>query len=391
MSGVLTASELNCNPSILLRNKGSAGSLPRVFQFLFNNFNTGSNQTLLLALHFEGRVGAVVFGGSYFVTSPNMDCVYNPPKNRRMTFKLDMRLGDDDCLQWPQPWTQDCPHYACIPRNEPKLSKSSPQYVLFYKPRDCDFELVQAGPVSGLGRLSSGILELVQSFMEQTVRPHFRRYTLSSDKDKTPIFANLYTLIRRAIVHLQWLLLTRTQVLFLFAELQRYLLEYVACKDYMEVYKLRMDGVACPGTQVDNVIGAFVQSVEHAEAFVLAGLPVWLVRPVEFASTVRVDAVVEPILARDRLCLDDAYHLFPVSFIGAATDINKYRTFADYSRSYLTYSNAFALPPPLSLPPSLTSAAGSALLSSHLAQPSNALGRNNITRSKPRPQPCKHF
>lgn len=271
-----------------------------------------------------------------------MDHVYNPPKNARMTFKQNMRLGDDDCLQWPQPWVPDCPHYACIPRNLPAATDGSQNYILFYNMQETDFEPLVAGPVLGLGHLRPKLMDALMSFIHEAIQPHFASWSLSSEPHKTPIFANLYALICRGVVHLEKLPLKRLQVLFLFSEFQRYLLEYVALKAYMEIYKPRMDGTECRATQVDNIIGAFVQSPEHAAAFVRAGLPVWLIRPVEFAGTVRVDMLVEPIMAQGQLCLDDAYDRFPVFFAGAANDINKYRTFAEYSRSYLTYSNPFA-------------------------------------------------
>lgn len=66
----------------------------------------------------DGRVGAVLLGGFFFVTSPNMDVVYEPPlgKNRAMFLRRDYRYADDDPLLWPQPYVRSACHHGAIPR-----------------------------------------------------------------------------------------------------------------------------------------------------------------------------------------------------------------------------------------------------------------------------------
>ena len=53
---------------------------------------------------YEGKVGAVIHGGEYFILSPNMDYIPEPVVNARVSFKYNSRMGDDDPLLWPQPY-----------------------------------------------------------------------------------------------------------------------------------------------------------------------------------------------------------------------------------------------------------------------------------------------
>lgn len=368
------------------------------FKYLFDLFLTFE----LAVLAFEGKVGAMIWGGTHFVTTPNMDCIYAPPKNARMSFKVDMRLGDDDYLLWPQPWIPECAHYAAIPREPQNDTPDSMNSILFHKAKPTDFVRTMAGPLSGLGNLRNSLLLDAKKFVKKIVDPQLKKYMKGPQPSKTPILPNLHTLIHRALVHLENLPLTCTQVLFVFSELQRYLLEFVACYEFMEVYGRRMDGLEGPAQKVDNVIGCFVHTVEHADLFLRAGLPVWLIRPAEFVGTVRIDKVVQPISPQDMLCLDDASCRFSVTFKGAATDVNKYRTFARYSRTYLSFSDPFQAPlfsaastlphssaTSLALPTGVVGSSGKFSRTLSSQAPSKRV--NTASSSKHRASPCKSF
>jgi hypothetical protein len=56
--------------------------------------------------HGDGWVGAVVGNGEWFVTSPNTEFVPQPPLGctHNMCIRADFWYGDDDPLQWPQPY-----------------------------------------------------------------------------------------------------------------------------------------------------------------------------------------------------------------------------------------------------------------------------------------------
>ena len=64
----------------------------------------------------NGLVGAVICDGEYIVTSPNANTIFNPPLGGdcSLFLRTNLRFGDDDPLQWPQPWVPEYPHLPCI-------------------------------------------------------------------------------------------------------------------------------------------------------------------------------------------------------------------------------------------------------------------------------------
>ena len=123
--------------------------------------------TTILVNHTEGQVGAVVWGGTHFVTSPNMDVIYYPPRNAQMTFKQNMRYGDDNPLQWPQPFLSDQPHLACISR-EPD------------QPHGNIWDLLHHTQVVLLSAMTpADVLEVTKKFMRDPIRILVKRDKLT--------------------------------------------------------------------------------------------------------------------------------------------------------------------------------------------------------------------
>jgi len=82
------------------------------------------------------------------------------------------------------------------------------------------------------------------------------------------------------------------------------MLEFIAAHQYMYIFKPRF-AKSEPPSEVANVVGAFVNSINDSDVFFRAGIPVWLIRPAKLAGTVRIDSLVGP---RDFLNVDDAYN-----------------------------------------------------------------------------------
>src|SRR5438552_370523 len=54
-----------------------------------------------------------------FVTTINQSFIPAPPfGKRRIVLRNDYLFGDDDYLQWPQPFSYTYPHHACIPSKQ---------------------------------------------------------------------------------------------------------------------------------------------------------------------------------------------------------------------------------------------------------------------------------
>lgn len=300
----------------------------------------------------DGRVGAVVFEGRHFVTSPNMEHIYAPPLLKKITFKKDLHLGEHDELLWPQPFLEPQCHLACIPRCPEVFEEShrSVFNILFHPIDDTVFYPLEGGPITGLGFLSGAKMASLKK-LRQTLEKQLEN--LDADiASTTPILNNLIVVIRRMLTCLEHLPMTKSQALFLFAAAQRHMLEYLAAYRYLTIYKPRMLNTLPPATGVEDLVGAFVFTLADTDNFVRAGIPVWVIRPAALAGTVRVEKLVELIEPRDRLCLQDAYDTYPVAFTGTSHTLDKYRVFARYSATFLSYTNPFSMSTTLSSPSS---------------------------------------
>ncbi|KAF6758468.1 hypothetical protein DFP72DRAFT_1064603 [Ephemerocybe angulata] len=74
---------LEADPNLLTRNKSTE---PHTNEFSY-------------------RVGAVLLEAEFFIASPNVDYIPEPPlgNNRDVYLRADLRYGHDDYLLWPQP------------------------------------------------------------------------------------------------------------------------------------------------------------------------------------------------------------------------------------------------------------------------------------------------
>jgi hypothetical protein len=54
----------------------------------------------------DGKVGAVIMDGEYFITLANQQCIFAPPHGDQHKVQLhaDSRYGDNDPVLWPQPY-----------------------------------------------------------------------------------------------------------------------------------------------------------------------------------------------------------------------------------------------------------------------------------------------
>ena len=257
-----------------------------------------------------------------------------------MTFKKDYRLGEHDPLLWLQPYLEPQCHLACIPRCVEIFEESlRPSFkILFHRVGLADFWPL-IGPISGLGFLSG---EKIASLKKLGNIFQWQFDTLDANvAPSTPLLRDLLVFIRRTLISLESLPMMRCQCLFLFAEIQRYMLEYCAAFRYLTIYKARMLNVLPASTTVEDLVGAFVFTLADADNFIQAGIPIWLTRPAALTGTIFVQELVALVEPRDELCLDDAYDTYPVSYEGSPVSMDRYKVFARYSATFLSYQNPF--------------------------------------------------
>lgn len=277
-----------------------------------------------------------------FVTSPNMDVIYEPPlgKARVMYMRSDFRFGDDDPWQWPQPYSISLCHFAAIPRRP--LNQNDPLAIMWWTPSREDFvHSTTSSLIVGVGQLDAVKLHLLRQ-PTITILDRFDNYKNDPRHPRTnPHAALAANHLRQGLTRLETLTTNRRSVFFDVTQVQRCSLELTAILDYIYIYKPRMDGEAPASVAVAHTIGAFAFEPQVIQEFVRAGLPVWVVRNLNALPTTRIDKVKSARQPKNFICVENAHPAFTPFFTGAATDPQKYMYLGLYMRSFVRYPNPF--------------------------------------------------
>ena len=140
----------------------------------------------------DGLVGAVICDGQYIVTSPNANTIFNPPLggDHSLFLRTNLRFGDDNPLQWPQPWVPDYPHLPCIPLVHTQCEQSS----MMQMPDHHDF-VADDGSLTGVGKLRPGHFVHLQL---QCTDLHKRAVQLKFSKE---LLISQFTVILENLLH----------------------------------------------------------------------------------------------------------------------------------------------------------------------------------------------
>jgi hypothetical protein len=240
---------------------------------------------------FGGRVGALLDDGCFFIMSPNMDVIYEPPfgHEQHMRFRQDFQYGDDDPLLWPQPYIMSECHLAAIPLRPPS---GDPMAIMWWQVTRDEFSLSTRGIMTGIGLINATRLAQIH----QAATSLQSRATAYLNDDNFPKKAEgvaiLSNALKQGMTKLESLPMSLQQAAFCVSHVQRLYLELVALLDYMTVYKLRIDGHLPAATQVALTMGAITDNPAVAQDFICAGLPVWLVRSYKEVPVTRIDSLV---------------------------------------------------------------------------------------------------
>jgi hypothetical protein len=296
----------------------------------------------------DGRVGALLFRGKYFITSPNQDFIPTPPlgNSRKVTIRADGLYGDDDSICWPQPYFPYFCHHGAIP-----LRNSLPAHsIMWWEPTRDQFAPLNdpTALIRGLGKLSEGKLqELKRS--ASVLFSRVQSYTSSPSLSRAlPTLGPMVKMVEHGLVRLESVWTNFRQMSFGVRDVQRCWLDVMAMLDYMEVYKPRMDSarlaVNSAPEKVANTVGVFTYDVRVAQDFFHAGLPCWLIRPaLDFGETNILH--VAPLLPPgDHLILMPNSFSYPIVFEGPANSFYKYDAILRFARNFLRYPDPFNLP-----------------------------------------------
>ena len=113
----------------------------------------------------DGLVGATTRDRKYIITSPNCCTIPDPPLggDRTVFHRSNLRFGDDDELQWPQPFLANYRHLCCIKKRPPR---GNIMEVMWLLPQCADF-LEDSEVLCGVGKLHHRVLEGLHHWSDQ--------------------------------------------------------------------------------------------------------------------------------------------------------------------------------------------------------------------------------
>ena len=295
----------------------------------------------------DGKLGALLLDGEYFVTTPNQTFIPEPPLGgRKVMMRADSLYADDDPILWPQPYdTFNCHHGAI-----PSRGSLSNHLIMWWEPAREHFIPLKdpASPIRGLGKLSDSKLGELQSSVAVLLS---RVQIFLSNQSKSrppPPLGPMVKMIEHGLVRLGSIWTNFRQMEFGVRDVQRCWLDVRAMLDYMEVYKPRMDSarlaVGSPPVEVADTVGVFTSDVRVAQDFFYAGLPFWLTRPASDLGQTNILAVVR--LSEPRhcgICFELHRFNYPIIYQGPASSTKRYDAILLHAHNFLCYLDPFAL------------------------------------------------
>ncbi|TFK60161.1 hypothetical protein BDN72DRAFT_864579 [Pluteus cervinus] len=282
---------------------------------------------------FDGRVGAVVDQGRHFVTSPNVDVVYEPLLDRAdIRMREDFRYGPYDPTLWPQPYNPDYCHLAAMFR---KSEFDNMPFSLLYRDLDrSTFEALDKAVPNGLGHPTK---ELIDSFGDLYDQLNGEIEEYKSNTPQESRHEHIFLLARAlsdAKTRFIQLALTFEQLQFSWTDVQRLFIETKASLDYHSVYHQRMIGLKRTPTETENMMGTVTTDPKVVQHMVRAGLPVWYLRPWGLIASARVDKVVQAIQPSETLFAKQADPPLPIIYSGFPDNKIKYHKMQEYHRDF---------------------------------------------------------
>ena len=331
------------NNEVLLKNRVENGMLAAC---LFIRSLTNVKLIPATIGPFDGKVGATILDGKFFITSPNQHFIFCPPlgDKRRMRLRADSHYADDDPILWPQPYNTYFSHYAAIPR-----PGSLPLHdIIWWEPTRDHFVLCrdEGAIIRGLGKLSNTKIFTLRASVDLLL-DRVERYRSNAPPNRIPpILEPDVKMMEHGLTRLQSVYTNFRQMEFGVRDVQRIWLEIMAMLDYMEIFKLKMDGLLgnWPPAQVADTIGAFTNDLRVAQDLFLAGLPYWLIRPLSDFTNQNILKIVHLCNADKYLTVKDHQFPYPVIFEGPATSIEKFQTIHHYGWNFLCYADSFNIP-----------------------------------------------
>ncbi len=252
----------------------------------------------------------------------------------------DLRYGDDDPLSWPQPYVTQYCHFPVIRSIPLNSSESHSDAPLYWLPGNADFYEADSD-CRGPGFLLDHKSVWFQNRVNVTIQ---RGKNTTFSEAAEDLKRGYLLLLHDFLDRLQHLPMSLEKVQLTVRETQQVTLYLQALVDYMLIYKPRMDAVPDASTlrKADpDLIGAYTSDIHIAQTFLHAGIPVWIVRPVNQLPVIRIDKLDQFQEPRFFISLDQHRTKFQPIFKGHGLSTEKYYAFDRFTRSNIRFPNVF--------------------------------------------------
>ncbi|THU75843.1 hypothetical protein K435DRAFT_209485 [Dendrothele bispora CBS 962.96] len=239
---------------------------------------------------FDGRVGAVIGDSRVFVTTPNMDMIYAPTLLCQTRMRRCRNFAKDDPCFYPQPYFHEIGHLAVIPCTN--LNDDEPLRVMWYIPKESDWEEVAGSSIKGVGFLKAGLFDRLRTLstrlfnlVDKMPEEQQRDVYIRRERDQ----------LRKLLERLEGVSSSGEDTFLLLSCAQRLFLELFARRQWLLVYLPQAEEVNSNNEVNRRIMGAFTDNLDTADRLFRMGIPVWLVRSTAHLDLTRIDKHVVPL------------------------------------------------------------------------------------------------
>ncbi|KAH9849134.1 hypothetical protein C2E23DRAFT_870840 [Lenzites betulinus] len=186
----------------------------------------------------------------------------------------DGRWGRHEYSRWPQGYSYDCLHLACIPR-QPSLAHG-PSTALWHTLTPGDWQRDDCG-VAGVGLIATELVEELGAEALAAIK-HF--FACPQDREKwVKKGLSLITCLRHVLDRLRILPAPQGVSIALAAHVQRLIFELAGLRILLDTVLPRIESHGNYASDVLDVVGCHTSDPATAEVLYRAGIPIWFQQP----------------------------------------------------------------------------------------------------------------
>ncbi|KAK0461492.1 hypothetical protein IW261DRAFT_1428529 [Armillaria novae-zelandiae] len=302
----------------------------RTFQLqdLLSNAGDGKDEENLSVN--DGCIGTYIEEHKIFITMPNGSFIPRPPTAMEILLHEDGRFGHHDPTRAPQFFDAKFCHFSVIPHRPGPKDDTHPYRnwldTIWYDVADTDI-VYSTGYLTHIGLLSREVHSQFQHTFNYIDKCSSAARSSKQFSEEFNGFLSIWCTCLEALVNqTRSVMMDSMTIRVQVAAMQSYWLELVAGLDYMEHYQCQL-------------MGTFTVNLDVAEQHIRAGIPVYLVQPVDQFSNQVILKAEEPVVFPLNTSLPSPP--FPVIYKGDPSHPQKFYAMHRFIQIFNTYRNPF--------------------------------------------------